>query len=462
MQKQKTIAKWLAIILLLTIIVTCYFVFRAVIQGGNSSNKDIAGADDSGNNTTVTPPLEDIVDPPVYSEFPRNAEIVGGVTVRHVGGENKERLLDTMYFGGKRLVFFASESTQYDVRESGIHIAVFDSDKLSKTVKVAGADEEFKTVGLVQNGLLIVTTTDSNTKLRLYDNGCNMIAENSCPKFSSYKLYLSGTAATLFATDSSYIYAMSISRTLDATRSNFVYPLDGGMLLYAMKFGTENTVIVQTKNDVGILTYSTTSGFSFKTQLINCQFEQLLPVVSSGKQALILSCATDDGIQLSSINTNCTVTESYLLKGEHSAVCLPQDDNNNIAVLAGTKQYTFCSHLELQSTTGLNMDENIYASLGTVNTDDITYQAVNGETNTFIMTSGSTFSIVSVENGNVRHVFSAIGTSVRLVREPQMLGNSALSILFNASSVNSFSYMCFGDDDVFYLTLTSLLTAEAI
>ncbi|MDE5601896.1 MAG: hypothetical protein K2J16_05305 [Clostridia bacterium] len=460
MQKQKTIAKWLAIILLLTVIVTCYFVFRAVISNSNSPKTDIAGADNSGNNPTITPPPEEIVDPPVYSEFPRNAEIIGGVTVRHVGGENTERLLDTMYFGSKRLVFFASSSAEYDVRESGIHIAVFEGDKLSRTVKIAGTDEEFATVGLVQNGLLIVTTTSTDTKLRLYDSNCNMIANNSCPVFSSYKLYVSGTSATLFATDKSYIYAMSISKTLDATRSNFVYPLDGGKLLYAMKFGNENTVIVQTKNDVGILTYSATSGFSFKTQLLNSEFEQLLPVVSSGKQALILSCKTDEGIQLTSINSNCAVAESYLLKGESSAVCLPQE-NNNIAVLAGTKQYTFCSHLELQAMSPLSVDENIYASLGTVNQGDITYQSVDGEANTFIMTSGSAFSVVSYANGKLSHVFSAVGTSVQLVREPQTLGNSAISILFNASSVNSFSYMCFGEDDVFYLTLTSLLTAEA-
>ena len=461
MQKQKTIAKWLAIILLLTVIVTCYFVFRAVIGGGKSPSTDIAGADNSGNNTTVTPPDDEIVDPPVYSEFPRNAEIIGGVTVRHVGGENKERLLDTMYFGGKRLVFFASSSEQYDVHESGIHIAVFEGDKLSRTLKIAGTDEEFATVGLVQNGLLVVTKTSTDTKLRLFDGNCNMIASNSCPAFSSYKLYLSGTSATLFATDKSYIYAMSISKTLDATRSNFVYPLDGGKLLYAMKFGTENTVIVQTKNDVGILTYSETSGFTFKTQLVNCMFEQLLPVVSSGKQALIISCKTSEGIQLFSINNTCAVSDSYLLKGESSAVCLPQE-NNNIAVLAGTKQYTFCSHLELQATSALSLDENIYAALGTVNTDDITYQAVNGEANTFIMTSGNTFSILSYANGKVSHMFSAVGSSVQLVREPQTLGSSALSVLFNASSSNNFSYMCFGDDDVFYLTLTSLLTAETI
>ncbi|MDE6060938.1 MAG: hypothetical protein K2G31_05675, partial [Clostridia bacterium] len=195
--------------------------------------------------------------------------------------------------------------------------------------------------------------------------------------------------------------------------------------------------------------------------LVNCMFEQLLPVVSSGKQALIISCKTSEGIQLFSINNTCAVSDSYLLKGESSAVCLPQE-NNNIAVLAGTKQYTFCSHLELQATSALSMDENIYAALGTVNTDDITYQAVNGEANTFIMTSGNTFSILSYANGKVSHMFSAVGSSVQLVREPQTLGSSALSVLFNASSSNSFSYMCFGDDDVFYLTLTSLLTAETI
>lgn len=454
MQNQKTIAKWLAIILLLTVIVACYFILSAVIDRGGNQKIDIAGADTRGDGNTTAPP-DEITVPPVYSEFPRAAETVNNVAVRHIGGDNTERALDSIYYSGKRLVLFFSASSQYDVRESGIHIASFVGDSLISVTKIADISEEFVKLSLVQNGLLVITKTAAQTILRLFDGNCTLLAQNTCSAYSSYSLHLSGAAATLFAADASYIYVMTITKSLDVVRSNFVYPLGGATFLYTFRFGTTDTLIVQTKTDIGILTFSATNGFIFKNELINCRFMQLLPIISSGKQALIIASETDRGVLLSNIGSDCALTDSYLLEEEKTAVCLPQE-NGNIAVLTKRTHYVFCSHLELQSSSALNIDESVFQAFGAVRDGDLKYMSVDGESKKFIIENDSAFAVVSFDGAKVTPLFFAAGTSPQLVCESVTLG-SAISVLFNADSTNSFSYMCFGDTDVFYVTLPAVL-----
>ncbi|MDE6302631.1 MAG: hypothetical protein K2M36_03475, partial [Clostridia bacterium] len=400
---------------------------------------------------------------PVYSTLPRPAEEVSGMKVRHVGGEDNDILLDTVYYFGKRLVFFYTASAQYDVKEAGVHVAVFVGDALTSTVKIGEANEEFVTSSTVMNGLLVITKNAGGTILRLFDDDLALSAKSTCAAYSSYKLFITGSATRLYASDARYIYSLSISPSLEVIRSNFVYPLDGATVVEAMTLGSESAVFAQSEQGVGVLTFSAITGFAYKCELTNCRFVQLLPIVANNKQAVAILSKTDKGMRISSVSDNLTVSESYDIDGADSAVALRQA-NGNIHVIADKKLYTFCSHLELQTVKDVSIDSNILSALGisepeqpsTLSSADkveFTYSAIDGKSDLLIMSKGTTNCIVSVSDGALTLRFSAVCNKLITVDEPYSAGVSKLSVMLSGTSANAFAYMCFGKNDVFYVTL---------
>ena len=83
MQKQKTIAKWLAVVLLLTVAIACYVALSAVLPQ-KTKNSDIAGANDSRPDETTEK---------VYSSFPRQSQSVDGAKINNVGGSDNDSLV---------------------------------------------------------------------------------------------------------------------------------------------------------------------------------------------------------------------------------------------------------------------------------------------------------------------------------------------------------------------------------
>lgn len=115
MQKQKTIAKWLAVVLLLTVAIACYVALSAVLPQ-KTKNTDIAGANDSRPDETTEK---------VYSSFPRQSQSVDGAKINNVGGSDNDSLVATAYYEQKTLVFFKSDSSDRDVKNPGLYAACF-------------------------------------------------------------------------------------------------------------------------------------------------------------------------------------------------------------------------------------------------------------------------------------------------------------------------------------------------
>lgn len=458
MQRQKTIAKWLAIILLLTVIIACYIALSAVL-GNKKSNSDIAGAGNStGGNQTENPPVkdDDPVPPPLtFTTFPRVAETVDGITVSHVGGDGNDVYEGSAYFGGKRLVFFKSDSIQYDVDSAGLYVAVFTGDTLSETIKLGENEESFIASSIVKNGLLIVTKTAAQTALRLLDSNCRVIAHSTCPVYSSYELNVFGTSTRMFVTDGKNICALTITNSLDVIRSNYVYPIEDCQILHAMSFAGNETVITQNKQGIGILTFDTIKGFTYKNEMLNCSFMQIIPILSNEKPALSIVSSTAEGVYITTIGSDFSIAGAYLIEGATNAVAVRRE-NNNIAVVTNDKLYTFCSHLELQSISDLQVSDGFYTALNAVLQDDISsvrLTAIGGSDVLFLMSFGNAFCLAELDGQNVKLRFAAKGDLPALVKEPTVGTMSKTSLIFTASVENSFGYMCFGENDVFYVTL---------
>lgn len=149
MHRQKTIAKWLAVILSLTIAVACYIALSAITDG--KSNDNVAGANDNEypQNQTPQPPS------PVYSVLPRKCEIIGDKNIAHFGGEAEEKMLDAFVFANKNVMVVSCDSKQYDVSETGIYLAIFDKTSLEKVVKITDKSGSCLSRCQTRNGLAI-------------------------------------------------------------------------------------------------------------------------------------------------------------------------------------------------------------------------------------------------------------------------------------------------------------------
>ena len=436
MQRQKTIAKWLAIILLLTSIIACYIAFSTIIKNKTASAPDIAGADGSegDGNSSITP--EGPEPPaPVYSTFPRSPKIVDGISVSHVGGEDNDVLLDTLYYSGKRFVIFYSASTQYDVKECGIHIATFKNGELLSTTKIGEVDEIFVTSSIVENGLLIITKTVAQTKLRLLNGNLGTVCENTCPLYSDYKLYVTSASAKLYTVDDKYIYANTISKSLEVKRSSFVYPIDNGEILYVAGLNSYDTVFVQTAQGVGFLTYTTSDGFDYVSELSNCKLTQVMPNSSNGNLVFTLLAKRNDGILIANIDGNLKQTASYTIKNAKTAVAM-HEDNGNICVITDGTKTVLCSHLDFQSSSKIAFS---------IEAENPTYQAIDGENGRFIISQDNTHYLVNFENNTLITEFQVTGKSI-VVAHDLIDGKSTLSLLFDCNDED----ISFGAYDVFY------------
>ena len=295
MQRQKTIAKWLAVILLLTLAVASYVTLNAICGGRAQDN--VAGAQDNTDADGETPPpsggengegdappvVEEPPHIPVYSEFPRSAVGVGELDVINVGGEGEDVLLDRLTCFGKDILIFDSASKEYDVKASGLHIAAISNGALEGTLFLA-ENEEYLDSTLSANGLLIVTRNESQTFLRLVSRELKVALKNSLPRYESYRLFTSGGVLRLYVADDEAVGVYTVSKTLSASRSSRTASPDDARIKDIMPAGARDMLFLQNDNGISICTYSPNEGFILQSELLNCRFKQVLPIVYDSKQ----------------------------------------------------------------------------------------------------------------------------------------------------------------------------------
>lgn len=118
MQRQKKIAKWLAIVLLFTMAVGAYIMYDALYVNGD--NGTAAGTDGVRQPDDQTPPPDGTPDaepdPPYYTELPRAIQSFGATEVFNAGGEGDDSLAAAVFAGTTTLLFFNTDSEEYDCR----------------------------------------------------------------------------------------------------------------------------------------------------------------------------------------------------------------------------------------------------------------------------------------------------------------------------------------------------------
>lgn len=445
MQKQKTIAKWLAVVLLLTVAVACYIALNAVIKNQQSNSGNVAGADENVSNPDNQTPAPQ----PIYTTLPRRAENVGDLKVQHMGGENDESLLDTVYYSDKRLVIFSSLSEQYDVKENGIYIGVLQNDSLIEVKKICSTDEEYVGCSITQRGLLIATATAQNTMLRLFSSALKVIAQNSCQRFEQFVLYTHAASLFAIAYDGEFLYSLSISASLEISKSNFVCDVSGATVKDVIAYGEETLVFVQSANDVKLIIFDKISGFTIQNELINSTFAQVLPIFSNGEQLFFTLSYTLDEAIISCFSADFELNCRREISTTLSALLLPYE--SGVALFDGAYMNCFCAHLDLLSSTDCET-QNLF--------DGFEFEIINGENDLFWVKKGNALKLCKMQDKNVQVMFECLGDSKSVFLEKQATslqdGQFEYVLICSATSANDFGYMCFGKRDVFVLYMQTL------
>lgn len=436
MQRQKTIAKWLAVILLLTVAVACYFVISTAMKDGGK----ITDATDKN------PPDDDIHEPVVkteYSSFPREAETVDGITFAHVGGSESDTPLKSVLYLNRRFIVFQSVSRDMDVKEEGLHIAVFNGKTLLSTFKVADLSEEFVSANLTANGVLIITKTADKSKLRLYDSDAKLRAENECEAYSSY-LY-SAPSKTLYVSDNDFLYAVTVSPSLKTERSNFVYPIKHATLKTLVSSSSSEALVVQNLSGVCFFTFSHNLGFRLNNELINCEFEQILSSSSNGSQLFEILAGKENGKSVYCLDNNFKTLYRAENIEENSLAMTKSGDN--ILLISPSKIYIYCNHLDLQKTEDIKIDDGM-ADVFTAGVN-VSYL----QDDFFLLSSGDKNVIARFSEGVFSPVMRGVSKSPIIIKE--FNGKYSYSVITALDDKNPLYQRGFGKSDVFFATLSN-------
>ncbi len=412
MYRQKTIAKWLAVILLLTLMIACYLVLNAVLgkkdNVADANNDNVHGAEQLP--PADDPPAPPDIAEPTYSVFPRAAANAGGVMLNYVGGDGNECALDSLHFAGKRLIVFDTDSAQYDVKSGGIHIAAFEGAELVNVVHIADG-ESYVASSLLGSGLAVITKDESRTHIRLYGDDLEFSGENEFEAYSNYGALLDGSQLKLYVSDGANIYALTVSPALNVSKSNFTKQLPSARFDMLASLGDTDILAISNDNGMYMLTFTSNYGFNIKKELLNHRFVQFMPHVGDNLSALYVLSKTDDCLRITSFDYSIGELAHCDMQGANDGVMMP--DGNNLTVLTDHGAYAFCAHLDRQLAPALTHDSRFDALFPSM--DGLKFRLVKGSDNIFAVTGGANLAIIAVNDGDIVTLFDVAAPLTRFV-----------------------------------------------
>lgn len=466
MQKQKTIAKWLAVILLMTIAVACYIALSAIVGKNPSGNANVAGANDDKNQENADNPTIK----PIYSVLPRKSETINGASVAHVGGEGEEKVLDVFYFAKKTTLVFHSDSEQYDLKEKGIYIAIFGGETLEKTIKIANENAKYLSSCRTRNGFAIFTCDGAKTNVEIYDDNFNVSCENTLDAYDEIKTNYYGENIEAFCVKRGKIKRLVIDDSLRVKSDNFVFQTTAANVVQAIKYGDSTLLFLQDEQTAVGVTYDTYSGFTKRFSYDKHRILQIMPVVQSNIQCFAILFKTPNGLQLSLLLQTLNENAKYDISGESFGALFRSE--NGLKILLKNRIIRLCSHLEFISEKPLSdiivSSKNNFESskLSFDGASDLTSQrgvislenaydfsCVRQEENMLVARFENFDCLVKLDDDEIAAVATFKYAENVFAETSVIEGQNKLSIFFDADSDSTSTYMCFGKTDAFFLSI---------
>ncbi len=431
MQKQKTIAKWLSIILLTTVAIGCYI---ALSQVSTTSTETATGADTITNDT---PPI-------TYSSLPRKGECIDGINVSHFGGTKEDCTLDYIFFQDKTLVFAKCESIDNDTSEQGIYVAVFCDNTLEKSIHIADADSQYLCCALTQNGLLIFTKTQSETNVILLKNDLSIGGKTSFETCDKIIPLTNGEDVLLLCLSTGILCMRKINFTLNISKDNFVYQTQSNASICALLYGNYTNIFLQESDNVKILQYDTNTGFNIKYSLDKHSLLQVFPIMANNCQNFITLTKSQDCVHINSFDNLLNHISEQSVPNVRNSVAFV--DETGIKVLCDNTLFSYCTHLDFIGKNAIELP---------IDTHNCTsYSPIQGIETAFVANTPKGFCVVDIQS-EVSVIFNADNAVLNNIAYTlNGNGQTMLHIFATCNNLNKFSYMAFGKKDVFYLSLT--------
>lgn len=429
MLKQKTVAKWLAIVLLLTVAVGSYLLYDAVFKNADGTADAVEKTDDATADSEVQQPTPPHV--PFYTTLPRKAETINGATVSHVGGESDDFFKGAVAVGNVNFVFFNSDSVEYDLREKGLNLAFFKDDELQFVDKIS--DGEYLDSKLSEKGVALATKESENLTLSVFSLSGELSAKTTLPYADDFSFYLHGNTLTSFSLADGYLHFAEYLNSVKEQRSPYVVKTKGTSIDKVVFSGGKYLVITSSDENVYGYSFELNSGFSAAFSLDKLSLLQIESVGGLTDSKLTLLLKGEKGLVLSTLSNDFSLQERKAVDGVSSGVIIGNGDSFDL--VANGKTLTFCKHLDL-----ILIAETPFVF------DDVSAFLRGKNSLIFIAKNGDNFSLLSTENG-------VLATLPESVISPLILpAQNGVKILFSSSSSSGITRASFGGFDVYSCT----------
>ena len=352
MQKQKTLAKWLAIILLCSVAVGSYVLYDALYlkKDNNQATADGGQGDTSDTNNDVDEYI------PYYTTLPRQPEKIDSVTVTHFGGESDDILHQVINAYGKRYAIFTSNSVEFDMREKGLSVAVI-GNSVERVVNIKTTCEYIDGKPS-STGIALLTKTDTDCGLIFINHNGDITAQISLPYFSCGKLYLSGQNLLLFATVNGYLTSFKINDNLTLSQSPFVIRTDVDNVVTIFDIDGGQGIICGDNSSTAIFNFNQNKGFIRQFQEDKLCFKQIITAGTSADCNYIIYGKLKGQPHLYAFDNSFCMLEAKPVDEVDDGVIFPYVDGFIFVGNGLTKSY--CKHLdEVMSTANDLHFENV-------------------------------------------------------------------------------------------------------
>ena len=342
MQKQKTLAKWLAIILLCSVAVGSYVLYDALYLKKQDNE---ASADNGQGNQVLAPEIDaPVVEEhiPYYTTLPRESETIDNLIVTHFGGEDDDILHDVINFGKKRYAIFSSNSVEFDMRKKGLSLAIIE-DGVERVTTLSDKDTYIDGKAS-SNGVAILTKNEELCTLYFVNNLGEKTAEIHLEAFVDGMLYLSGQNLLLFTISKGYLGCQRITDSLNIDKSPFVIKTDCAKIIEAFDIQSGQGLILGDDKSTSIYTFDQNKGFKHHFQEDKLSFKQIITAGTANDCNYIIYGLLGDKPWLYAFNTDFQMLSAKQIDTIGDGVILPHSDGLIFIGNGATKSY--CKHLD--------------------------------------------------------------------------------------------------------------------
>ncbi len=432
MSRQKTVAKWLIVILLTTLAIGCYVAFDTLYKPDN-----VTASGNDGNNGAV-PDEKPPVHIPYYTELPRANDDVRGISVAHVGGEGSDAVKAAMTVGTVTLMVISSDSDEYDMRGDGLYIAAIRENALLSCVRFTEENEKVLSFKTAFNGVVLLTDKEESAKLYLFGYDGVQKAECEIENADDGVLYYHSNIRELwyYGIFGGRLTAAKVTANLALEYDNLFLQTDKTVI--SEIFPNKHGIMLVLSDDSGcdFVSYSQYQSFNTVKSYTEMRFMQIDSIKTDIGTGYVILGAAEDGLVITAVDAEFKQTARAFLKDENSAVMITGE--TDLALLSSKGFYRFCHHLDLLEKSVHSMSGEPFYTRSIKDRKIVITRRETGLAVYEFLTPQSFLVLLDVDG-----VSDVCGIE---------LNEKHISLSFTAHSANDVTYANFGKSDAFYVT----------